>query len=187
MLARSLTTLALLASPLAAGAETTPPQVLGAWVTPLAEQTVSGTTAYVRERLVFEATTNTISIEVFADAEGKVPLFTYASSGPYRLGGPSPEIAGAWLLDAENEVSTVTIFRDAPEVWQALNLGACPLQVGVAVEITDCVAGPPFNAARCVELDLVAVEEGTLRLGARDTDRCVERPASLGETAYSAS
>ena len=186
MIARSLTTLALLAVPLATWAETAPPAIRGAWITPLAEQTVSGTTAHVRERLVFAEATNTISIEVFVDTNERVPLFTYASSGPYRLGSPSPAVPGAWMLDAENEVSTVTIFQNAPEVWQALNLGTCPLRIGVAVEITDCVAGPPFNAAQCVELDLVSVADGMLRLGARDTDRCLQRPTRLGETVYSA-
>lgn len=184
MPARSLVSLALICTPIAALAETAPPTILGAWVTPLAEQSVPGASAYVRERLVFAETTNTISIEAFADPAGEVPLFTYASSGSYRLGGPSDNVPGAWILDAENDASTVTIFQNAPAIWQALNLGACPLQIGVAVDIADCVAGPPFNAAKCLELDLVAVEANTLRLGARDTDRCKVRPTSLGQAVY---
>lgn len=114
-------------------------------------------------------------------------MFTYASSGPYRLDGPSDDVPGAWNLDAENDRSTVTIFQDAPDIWRALNLGACQLQIGVAVDVAGCIAGPPFNAAQCVELDPVAVEGGTLRLGARDTDRCAVRPTSLGQSVYCAS
>lgn len=184
MSVRALAALIFFAFPQVVFAQTQFPNIRGAWVTPLAQQSVSGATAYVRERLVFAEVTNTISIEVFVDDEGKIPLFTYSSIGPYRLGDASPTTPGAWLLDAENERSTVTIYRQAPEIWQALNLGGCPLKIGVAVAIADCVAGPPFNAARCVELDLVAVEDGQLRLGARDTDRCKERPTTLGKTVY---
>lgn len=82
MSAKSLATLVLLCTPIAASGETAPPVILGAWVTPLAEQSVSGASAYVRERLVFAETTNTLLIEAFADPAGEVPLFTYASSGP---------------------------------------------------------------------------------------------------------
>lgn len=187
MFIRALTVLIFFAFPQVGAADTQAPVIKGTWVTPLAKQSVPGASAYLRERLIFGETTNTLSIEAFVDAEGKVPLFIYSSVGPYKLGGISPTVAGAWLLDAENERSTVTIYRQAPEIWQALNLGSCPLEVGVAVEIADCVAGPPFNAASCVELDLVAVENGELRLGARNTDRCRERPATLGETVYSGS
>lgn len=176
--------LALLCLPLAAMAQTDTPDVIGVWLTPLAPQTAGAATAYVRERLEFGATTNTISIEAFADEAAEVPLFTYASSGPYRIEGPSPVVAGAYLLDAENEMTTVTIFADAPDLWAALNLDACPLEIGVAVPIKDCVTGPPLNAAQCVEMDLVAVSEDGLRLAARDTDRCVERPDSMGDTLY---
>jgi len=179
-----ITTAALICAPLAAMSQTTPEMLVGAWLTPLAEQSVPGATAFVRERLVFEAATNTISIEAFSDADAQVPLFTYASSGPYRTLGPSPDVDGALLLDAENDSSTVTIFQDAREYWQALNLGNCPLEIGVAVDITSCVSGPPLNAAKCVELDLVSIAPEGLRLGARTTDRCVERPTMLGEALY---
>ncbi len=54
----------------------------GAWTTPLVQQSVRGASAYLRERLVFAETTNTLSIEAFVDAEGKIPLFTHSSVGP---------------------------------------------------------------------------------------------------------
>jgi hypothetical protein len=176
--------LALLGLPLAATAQTDRPDLTGAWVTPLAPQGSGGATAFLRERLVFEATTNTFLVEAFSDEAATMPLFTYASSGPYRLGVPSPDVPGAFLLDAENDASTVTIFVDAPDLWASLNLGACPLEIGVAVDIASCVSGPPFNAAKCVELDLVSVSEEGLRLGARTTDRCVERPKELNDILY---
>ena len=186
MLRRMMTALPLAMMAFPAAAETTPDMLLGAWTTPLAEQPAPGgrASAFVRERLVFGETRNTIEIEAFADSEGLEPIFTYASFGPYRTPGPSEAVPGALLLDAENETSMVTIFQNIPALWAILNLASCPLEIGSAVEISDCVAGPPLNAANCVELDLVAVTAAGLRLGARDTNRCLERPSALGETLY---
>ena len=184
MLRNHLCLTLVVAMPLSAYAGGPLPDIGGAWTTPLALQEAAGASAYVRERLVFGDDTNTISIEVFTDAEGKMPLFTYSSSGPYKVGNASSIVSEAFLLDAQNETSSVTIYQDAPQIWQTLNLGACDLKVGTAVEISDCVAGPPFNAARCTELDLVSIQGNELRLGSRNTDRCKDRPSSLGETVY---
>ena len=177
--------IAALAAPLAALADASPQEALiGSWTTPLAEQSAGGSSAHVRERIVFGPATNTVSIEAFADEAGTVPLFTYASTGPYEITGPSEAVPGAWMLDARNSASTFTVFAPAPEVWAALNLGGCAFETGVPLEIAGCVAGPPFNAARCLELDLVHVKGDALRLGARDVDRCETRPDALGETLY---
>ena len=179
-------TLAAALGALTASAETAPSDIRGGWTTPLAEQPApSGeASAYVRERIEFTEDTNTILVEVFADPAGEVPLFTYASVGPYRTPGPSAAVPGALELDAENAESIVTIFQDAPDLWRILNFDECPLEVGVAAEISDCVSGPPFNSARCTERDLVRVDGTELRLGARDVDRCAERPTALGEVVY---
>lgn len=167
-----------------AHAQLGPEALIGTWTTPLAEQSAGGMSAYVRERLVFEPGRNTIRIEAFADARGEIPLFVYASHGPYEVAGESDAVPGAYLLDARNEASTVTILTDAPDLWPVLNLGGCDLRVGVPIDIAGCVSGPPFNAADCTERDLVRIDGDTLRLGARATDRCSVRPATLGETRY---
>ena len=177
---------ALLVSPQSAVAQTLPDSVLGVWLTPIAEQTAApgGPSAFVRERIEFGPSSNVLKLEALADIEAQIPVFTYESSGPYKTLGPSESVEGALLLNAENETSTVTIFQDVPEIWSALNLAACPLEIGVAVAIAECVSGPPLNSARCTELDLVQVNGNELRLGARDTDRCVTRPTALGDTIY---
>ena len=41
-----------------------------------------------------------------------------------------------------NDVSRVENFVDSPEIWAALNMADCPLEIGVAVEVADCVSGP---------------------------------------------
>lgn len=62
MSARTLATFGLLCTPFTAFAETAPPVILGAWATPLAEQSVPGASAYLCERIVFAETTNTLLI-----------------------------------------------------------------------------------------------------------------------------
>ena len=101
----------------------------------------------------------------------------------------TPTIEGALALDLENATSEVTIFVDAPELWDSINLDKCPLAVGEAVSISGCVNGPPFQVADCVDLDLALVDEGgtRLRMGEAGTDRCAVRPDTVGETAFTRS
>jgi hypothetical protein len=179
--------LALLAAALPAAAQTTIDDIQGRWQTGLTEQPAPDGTAYIRQTIAFTATRETYRVEAYADAEGTAPLFTYASEGPYDVVGGYEAMDGALALDLQNETSKLTIHVDAPELWAALNLAACPLAVGKAVEITGCVAGPPFAVTDCVDLDLTLVDEGgtRLRMGEGGTDRCNERPQEASATPFS--
>ncbi len=183
---RIVVLLLALQSPTSGWADTAAKDIVGSWITPLAEQTApgGGASAFVREQIVFGAGQNIVRIEAFADPGASAPLFTYESVGTYVLGARSAAVPGALELDARNDRSTVTIHADAPELWGLLNLGSCALEVGVAVEISGCVTGPPFNAADCTELDLVSVDRQALRLGARGVDRCETRPGAMDPVVY---
>lgn len=158
----------------------------GTWVSPAVEPVASpaGGTAYLRRSVTFTEDIETLQLEAFADAEATQPLFTYQSSGPYKIGAASTVVPGAWEIDLSNDSSQVTIFVDAPDLWQALNFGACPLVIGTPVEISGCVSGPPFIGASCTEMDLLGFTETELRFGTIDTDRCATRPVALDDSYY---
>lgn len=164
-----------------------PPAFVGAWSGPGLDkvQAPGGAEAYIRRSLVFTPDRETLRVEAFADPAAAVRLFTYASEGPYRLIGPSAVVAGAYEVDLVNERSSMTIHVADAGLWKALNLGACPLEVGKPVEISGCVSGPPFNASTCVDRDLVHVDAaGALRFGDQTVDRCVTRPDRLDRAHY---
>ena len=165
-------------------AETTPSDVFGTWQTDVGENVApDGSLAYIRATTIFTEDAQDLIFEIFGDADLNSKLFEYHSSGPWKSQGASADVSGALAVDMTNDVSRVEIFVDAPEIWQALNIGACPLEVGKAVEIKDCVAGPPFTVTDCVDLDIVMVDQegGRLRFGNGDVDRCETRPTALSE------
>lgn len=161
--------------------------IVGSWVGEQVDEVPApgGGTAFLRRSLVFTVDRETLKLEAFLDAEQRVPLFTYESEGPYRVVGPSASVPGAVEIDLTNDMSLVTIHREAPEVWRAINLGACPLVVGQAVEVSTCAAGPPFNTSRCVDQDLLHLDDtDRLRFGDQSVDRCAGRPTALDRAAY---
>lgn len=160
---------------------------VGTWQTAIGEQPMpDGPSAYVRATTIFTETAQDLIFEAFADPEGQVPLMVYRSSGPWRDMGPSPDVAGAMAVNMTNDYSRVEVFVDAPEMWAAINLADCPLEIGTEVDITDCVSGPPFTVTDCVDLDVVMIDEDgqRLRFGGGDVDRCVTRPTTLSDIAY---
>lgn len=160
---------------------------LGTWITSLGEQPMpDGASVYVRATTIFTDTAQDLVFEAFADPEGQVPLMVYRSSGPWKDMGPSVDVTGAMAVNMTNDYSRVEIFVDAPEMWSAINLSDCPLEIGKEVDITNCVSGPPFIVTDCVDLDIVMVDEGgqRLRFGGGDVDRCETRPTTLSEIAY---
>lgn len=160
--------------------------VIGAWIAENVQEAAApgGATAYLRNSVTFTPDLETLKVEAFADRDLKQRLFTYESSGPYRLLAPSRSVPGAVEADLTNNASLVTIHVDAPDIWKAINLGGCPLAVGKAVEISGCVSGPPFNTSKCVDMDLVHVESNRLRFGDQRVDRCKTRPVELDRTVY---
>ncbi len=184
----SLCTLAVAVSASPALTDTARNDLIGTWQTPLSEQQApgGGPSAFLRQTVIFTDTVQDIRAEVFADAGGTVPIFTYASSGPYVAVGASQVIEGALNLELVNETSEVTIFVDAPDLMAAVGMGDCPLVVGKAVDVTDCISGPPFLVTDCTDLDLVLVDQdkSRLRFGDQSVDRCISRPTELDATAF---
>ncbi|MFQ6554121.1 hypothetical protein AAD018_017395 [Aestuariibius insulae] len=178
--------LALAALP--AIAETSKADLIGDWQTPVVEQASpdGSATAWTQATVLFAETEETLVFEIFADEERTVPLFTYRSSGPYRVADDPSPVAGAIALDLENDRSEVTLHQEIPDLVAALNMQDCPLEVGVAVEISQCVSGPPFSVGDCVDMDVVMIDEGgrRLRFGGETFDRCVTRPDELSEQAF---
>ncbi len=185
-----LLTACLLTTALAAGpvlGETTSASVLGTWTTQVGEQPApDGSTAYIQVTTIFTEELQDFIFAIYADPELDNPLFTYTSSGPWTPQGPSGVVPGALEVDMTNDFSRVEIFADAPGLWTALNMGDCPLEVGVAVDVSDCITGPPFIVTDCVDMDLVMIDQDgqRLRFGIDGVDRCVTRPAEIGTVAY---
>jgi len=167
-------------------AETSTANMIGTWQTDIVEQPAPGGTAYLRTTTVFTAATQELIVSVYADAGLEMKLFEYASGGPWEMQGPSEAVPGAMAIDLVNDYSLVTIFVDAPDLWAAVSLADCPLVIGEAVEISDCVNGPPFGVTVCVDMDIVLVDQDgqRLRYGGGDVDRCVTRPSEVSADAF---
>ncbi|MDW3221469.1 MAG: hypothetical protein R8G34_01045 [Paracoccaceae bacterium] len=171
----------------AAALATTPADVIGIWRTGIGEQPApDGSTAYLQVTTVFTEHAQDLIFEIFADKELRTPLFKYHSSGPWDPQGPSSAVPGAMEVNMTNDFSGVEIFVDAPDTWAALNLADCPLEVGVAVEVGNCVIDPPFIVSDCMDMDLVKVDRDgqRLRYGGGDVDRCEMRPTEMSKDAY---
>ena len=171
-----------------ATADTTPSDVIGTWQTPLAEQPSpdGSESGWLQATVIFTQNRESLQLRAFADQDQTIPLFTYFSEGPYSPATGPTTVPGAVALDLQNDLSEVTLHQEVPGIVAALNLQDCPLVVGQAVEISDCVGGPPFNVGDCVDMDVVMIDEGgnRLRFGREDFDRCVTRPTALSERGF---
>jgi hypothetical protein len=159
----------------------------GSWQTKLAPVSgPNGASAYMRQRVFFTEWTEELRAEVFFDAAGQKPFFTYRSIGPYEIPGSVKEVPGAFEFDATNDSATITLHVAAPALVKALGFDDCKLQVGRAVDVSNGCASPPFTDAGCVDHDILAIIDGKLRFGAPGTDRCKEsgRPDKLGPAAF---
>lgn len=161
-------------------------RLTGTWVTPVIPFPLPGGTAYTRRTATITPDSESLLVEAFADEALTQPLLTYDSGGPMKIVGPWAPVEGAFAVELVNERSLVTLFVDDPALQAAVNLGACEMAVGVAVDISGCSEGPPFQVVDCVDLDLVFLSEGDRRLqfGGEGFDRCEERPTTLAEVAF---
>ncbi len=169
-------------------AETTQSDLIGVWQTGLTEEQApgGGPSAYLRQTTIFTDSLQDIRAEIFADPDGEIPIFTYASSGPYTPVGASDVVPGALNVELINETSEVTIYMDVPDLMAAVGMGECDLVLNEAVNVRDCISGPPFLVTDCTDLDLVLVDEGgsRLRFGDQSVDRCVSRPTKLDDVQF---
>jgi hypothetical protein len=105
--------------------------------------------------------------------ERQTKLFEYSSGGSWETQGPAEGVPAAMAVNMVNDRSLVIIFDDAPAFWAAFNLAECPLLIGEAVEISDCVSVPPFGQGACVDMDIIIVDQDGQRLcyGGGEVDR----------------
>ena len=159
-------------------------RIIGTWIQDSVPFTLEDMTVYVRQTVIIDAADETFKVEVFADPSLEQTLFTYDSSGPYTLLGPSERVPGAFDINLVNTSSTITVSTDVPALFEAAEIDDCGLVVGVPVDVSDGCAAPLFSVADCVDLDLIAVTGDKLRFGAEGTDRCVQRPIKLADAPY---
>lgn len=158
----------------------------GTWVAEPEQFPVGDGAATIRRTTVLTATTESLKVEAFIDPAMTQPLLTYSSGGPMTVVGPWEPVPGAFAVELLNARSEVTAYVEAPELWAAINLGACALVVGEAVDISACADGPPFQVVGCTDLDLILLNEDatTLRFGAPGTNRCLERPTNASDLVF---
>lgn len=131
-------------------------------------------------------TTESLLVETFLDPEMTQPLLTYDSGGPMTITGPWEPVAGAFAVDLVNTRSLITAHEEAPGIWAAVGLAACPITVGEAFDTSGCAEGPPFSVVACTDLDMILLNADAteLRFGAPGTDRCTKRPTAAGEVTF---
>lgn len=168
-------------------AETTNADVIGTWRTAVAARPApDGSTVYLQTETVLTKKRQDLVFSIYADPERQTKLFEYSSGGTWESQGPSKDVQGAMAVNMVNDRSVVTIFIDAPAFWATLNLAECPLAIGEAVDISDCVTGPPFGQGTCVDMDIIMVDQDgrRLRYGGGGVDRCVVRPTEMSTDEY---
>ena len=121
---------------------------------------------------LFTATLSAMSVMGPA-LERQTKMFEYSSGGSWETQGPAEGVPAAMAVNMVSDRSLVTMFVDAPAFWAAFNLAECPLLIGEAVEISDCVSGPPFGQGACVDMDIIMVDQDgqRLRYGSGEVDR----------------
>lgn len=161
--------------------------LVGTWKTgAMPTPAPGGLTAYVVQTLLWTEETESLIVTAYADEALTLPIFTYEFIGPYQVRSISKIVPEAFDVDLNNDRSVMTVAMDAPEIWKFLNLQACPLEIGKAIDISTCSSGPPFEVSNCTDMDLVQLDPAgtTLRMGAPGTDRCIARPGLLGSITY---
>lgn len=120
----------------------------------------------------------TIAFHAFADAEGKVPLFTLDVGGVYVLGGASVAVPGA--VEGIFPATHRNLTADSAEGVAFFAGQGCALTVGQAMPLvqTGCGFVPGLMQAMG-EYDLVAVKDGSLFFGDRSGDLTKARPTAL--------
>lgn len=153
----------------------------GTWGAVANPVSTPGGDAFVRATLGVNARTESVLVEVFADPDLQIPLFTYDSSGPYDIVGASSVVPGAWDINLRNESSLLTAFVDDPQLFASLGLDDCNLVVGEPVDVGDGCARPTFSVSDCIDHDIFAVVDNAIFTGEANTDRCTPagRPTAL--------
>lgn len=143
---------------------------------------------YLQRSFEIDASEWHLDLDLFADPECGVPLFSVVIDGPYELLGESELVSGAtegnfsygsivWTAHLED---MATLFTDS-------GCGATPWVVGEPQDVSDtgCI-GFAHPIADCpTDHDLISLEGDALFFGQRVTDMCEAsgRPVALNDYA----
>ncbi len=140
--------------------------------------------AYLQEVFEFKGQTNTISSTAYLDRDLTVPVLIYRSVGPFTVIGENPLFPNTWEADFANTNQTLELTTSDPEIISVFGFDDCGItEQGVVYNINDgCSIFPGIDD--CIELDIIQVQNNTLRFGTRTTDICEVRVTTLQETFY---
>lgn len=165
----------LLAAAIASSAAAQAPVLNGHWTSAAPE--AQGQLFAARD-FAFDGNTWSVTYRAFADAQGKMPLFTLNVGGVFVLGGPSPTVSGAYEgvfpalrreIVAESEAG-VAMFAGM----------GCKLEVGAPkVLLAEPCGFVPSQMQAMGEYDLVMLKNGQLFFGDRSGDLTKARPTAL--------
>jgi kynurenine formamidase len=121
----------------------------------------------------------------YADKEKSKPLFSFVGEGKFQIGGKSNIVGAATEAEFSFSKKKLKLLTDDAEVIKNFGFGDCGLKKGEFKDISDAGCGNFTSVSVCgKEYDLVAIENGILRLGSRPADgnmcSAERRPKSLG-------
>ena len=156
-------------------------RALGRYETPILPAP-GGTNGFVRSRVTFNDIVEYVEIEAYLDEGGTMPLFRYQSLGPYVVVGMTDGATNTWDVDLQNTASLLTLLSEPPPgILEALGIDSCPLEIGVPYDVSDGCAAALFAVTDCVDMDIVQASAQGVAFGQPGTDRCVERPTTVGD------
>lgn len=162
---------------------TLPNQLLGRWKSASAESV--GSVGFRTREFTFAKDRWLIEVIFYGDAEMTKPLFSFVGEGPYALIENSAVLPEATNAAFFFDKKRLILLTDDAAVISQFKFDACNLKKGILKDISASGCANFTSVAACgQEYDLVNIERGILRLGARPADgnMCSEekRPRSLG-------
>jgi kynurenine formamidase len=159
-------------------------QLSGKWKSASAEQV--GNRGFMTREFTFSRKRWLIKVMFYGDRELSKPLFSFVGEGPYALAENSTIQPGAINATFFFDKKWLTMLTDDAALIGVFKFDACNLTKGIAKDISASGCSNFTSVTVCrQEYDLVNIERGILRLGARPAvgNLCVadNRPTSLGQ------
>lgn len=159
-------------------------QLIGTWKSEVAERV--GNVGFRTREFKFMPERWLIEVLFFGDKEMTKPLFSFVGEGPYTLAENSTILPKATNAVFFFDKKRLTLLTDDAAAVSQFKFDACNLTKGQTKDISASGCSNFTSIAVCgQEYDLVNIESGVLRLGARPADGNMcsveKRPQSLGQ------
>lgn len=159
-------------------------QLLGRWKS--ADVEPVGNVGYRTREFIFTKDKWWIDVRFYGDKEMTQPVFSFIGEGPYKLTEKSSAAPEAVNATFSFDKKSLTLLTNDESAIKAFKFDACNLKNGVAKDVSKSGCGSFTSIAVCgQEYDLVNIEQGILRLGARPADGNMcsvdRRPKGLGQ------